>query len=155
MTRRRLVLVVAAAAVVAGAGWWLSLDRLSAEERPLVGTWAYEDWDKPGVMRTAVFGPDRVCVCPTDAAPRGDRCSWSVRGGAVVFDYEPSRLRRLLRPVAPLLGLAVKPALPPYRVEVAGDRMIITDPGGTPTVFTRAPTDEHGAGPGRDLRGGG
>jgi hypothetical protein len=138
MTRRRLILAVCVAAVIFGVAWWLSLDRLSAEEQPLVGTWAYEDWLAPGVTRVAEFRSDRGCLCPTDASPRGSPCRWSVRGGAIVFDYEPSGLRRALRPVAPLLGLAARPELPTYRVEITGDRMIITDPGGTPTVFTRA-----------------
>jgi hypothetical protein len=37
MTRRRLILAIVAA-ILLGTAWWLSLDRLSAEERLLVGT---------------------------------------------------------------------------------------------------------------------
>jgi hypothetical protein len=37
MTRRRLILALVAA-VLLGLAWWLSLDRLSAEERLQVGT---------------------------------------------------------------------------------------------------------------------
>ncbi len=141
MPRCRPLLVVAGAAVVLGAAWWLSYDRLSAEEQLLVGRWTYEDWQEKGLTRTAEFRPDRWCACPTDPAPRGAPCWWSVRDGAVVFDFEPSRLRRALRPLASLLGLSVRPVLPPYRVEVAGDRMVIHSPDGTPTAYTRAPAD--------------
>ena len=41
MTRRRLIVAILSA-VLFGMAWWLSLDRLSAEERLLVGTWIYE-----------------------------------------------------------------------------------------------------------------
>jgi hypothetical protein len=41
MTRRRLILAVVAA-VLFGTAWWLSLDRLSAEERLLVGAWTFD-----------------------------------------------------------------------------------------------------------------
>jgi hypothetical protein len=40
MTRRRLILAIVAAVLV-GMAWWLSLDRLSAQERLLVGTWLF------------------------------------------------------------------------------------------------------------------
>jgi hypothetical protein len=41
MTRRRPFLA-SFAAVPFGMAWWQSLDRLSAEERLLVGTWTFE-----------------------------------------------------------------------------------------------------------------
>jgi hypothetical protein len=41
MTRRRLIVAIVAA-VLCGMAWWLPLDRLSAEERLLVGTWSFE-----------------------------------------------------------------------------------------------------------------
>jgi hypothetical protein len=41
MTRRRLILTIVAA-VLCGLAWWLSLDRLSAEERLLIGTWTFD-----------------------------------------------------------------------------------------------------------------
>src|SRR5262249_54360779 len=41
MTRRRLIVAIVAA-VLCGMAWWLSLDRLSAEERLLVGTWNFD-----------------------------------------------------------------------------------------------------------------
>jgi len=42
MTRRRLILAIVAAAVLFGMAWCLSLDRLSAEERLLVGLWTFD-----------------------------------------------------------------------------------------------------------------
>jgi hypothetical protein len=40
MTRRRLILAIVAA-VLCGMAWWLSPDRLPAEERLLVGRWLF------------------------------------------------------------------------------------------------------------------
>jgi hypothetical protein len=143
MTRRRLVLVAALLALALGVGWWALAPGLSAVERQMVGTWTYEDWERKGAVRTAAFLPDGRCWCPTDPAPRPSPAApfrWSVRGDVVVFDFEPSRLRRALRPVAPLLGLSVRPTFS-YRVEVAADRMVIFSPDGTPTAYTRAAAD--------------
>jgi hypothetical protein len=41
MTRRRLILAVALATLVLSAGWWYYAERLSAEERLLVGVWSH------------------------------------------------------------------------------------------------------------------
>jgi hypothetical protein len=102
------------------------------------GTWTYDDRQETGLTRSAEFLSDGRCFCPTDAAANGMSCWWSVRGGSILFDCEPSRFRRLWRPVAPVLGLSVRPVFPPYRVELAGARMVIYSPDGTPTVYARA-----------------
>ena len=57
MTRRRLILAIVAV-VLLGVAWWQSLDRLSAEERLLVGTWVYEG-DSSTVCTWMRMGPDR------------------------------------------------------------------------------------------------
>jgi hypothetical protein len=137
MTRRRLILASCVAVVALGAAWWLS-DGLSAEEQQLVGMWTWHDRDVEGLTRSAEFLPDGRCFCPTDAAPNGMACCWSVRNGSILFDCEPSRFRRLWRPVAATLRLSIRPAFPPYRVELAGDRMVIYSPDGTPTAYARA-----------------
>lgn len=140
MRNRRLSLALLAAAGI-GAACWLLSDGLTAEERQLVGTWAYEDWQARGSTRTAEFHSDGTCRCPTDAAPGGMTCWWSVRHGAVVFDTEPSRLRRTFRPVARALGLSVRPVFPAYPVELTAGRLVIYSPDGTPTVYTRYSAD--------------
>jgi hypothetical protein len=138
MTRRRLILAASFAVVALGAAWGLLSDGLTAEERRLVGTWKYDDWQAKGLTRLAEFHSDGRCFCPTDAAPNGMSCWWSVRGGSILFDCEPSRFRRLWRPVASALGLSVRPVFPPYRVELAGDCMVIYSPDGTLTAYARA-----------------
>src|SRR5438876_10221198 len=102
MTRRRLILAIVAA-VPFGMGWWLSLDRLSAEERLLVGTWTFDG--KSGTGRNKMYlGPDRRCAFPW-YEPNVGHClaewfgPWFVRDGAVVFDSEPSAVRRTVRPI--------------------------------------------------------
>src|SRR5262245_44466470 len=86
MTRRRLILAIVAA-VLFGMAWWLSLDRLSAEERLLVGTWTFDG--KSGTGRNKMYlGPDRRCAFPW-YEPNVGHClaewfgPWFVRDGAV------------------------------------------------------------------------
>src|SRR6476646_4316445 len=103
MTRRRLILAIVAT-VLCGVAWWLSLDRLSAEERLLVGTWSL------GPKARWQFWPDRRHayggIQPSGAGEMTEsEGRWFVRDGAVVFDPEPSGLRRSLRPVFSRLGL--------------------------------------------------
>jgi hypothetical protein len=64
MTRRRLILAIVAT-VLFGIAWWQSLDRLSAEEQRLVGTW----------YRSV---PPRAVSTRPDAADRVNRQSASV-----------------------------------------------------------------------------
>ena len=75
--------------------WWISLDRLSAEERPLIGTWDFGD--KSGTAasrmrswRCAFSHPGRDGTLSLDEwlAP------WLVRNGAVMFVGESSAVGR-------------------------------------------------------------
>jgi hypothetical protein len=53
MTRRRLILAIVAA-VLCGVAWCLSLDRLSAEELLLVGTWTFGHKLGPGEVSNLI-----------------------------------------------------------------------------------------------------
>jgi hypothetical protein len=89
MTRRRLILAIAAA-VLLGTAWRLSLDRLSAEERLLIGMWTFEGASRTGhscmlfsADRKSTCGWSRVCgSVPTIAS--GGR--WYVHHGSLIFD---------------------------------------------------------------------
>src|SRR5262245_17918962 len=99
MTHRRLILAIVAAVLV-GMAWWLSLDRLSAEERLLVGTWTYNvTGARPRWMH---FGADRQCALGygppggpnREINPGGP---WVLRDGAILIDCEDSAVRRAFR----------------------------------------------------------
>jgi hypothetical protein len=136
MTRRRLILAACVAVIVLGAAWWLFGNWLTAEERKLVGTW-HGELDRG-------FGPDRVQYAAdhlflTISPPTPDHAPpyrWYVRSGSLVIDCEPSLIRRLLRPLAPSLGMTVRQVVA-YPLEVDEGRMIVFDPGGGSSVWIR------------------
>jgi hypothetical protein len=136
------MLIAVVAALVAGTAWWLSAHRLSAEEHLLVGTWRRQV-SGGGMTYTVTFSADRRWTEWLESAggrADGHECRWSVRDGELVIDPERYALRRVLRPLAPLLGLKI---LPPLRaaVEVAPEQIVITGPNGPRLVYTRAPVD--------------
>jgi hypothetical protein len=112
MTRRRLILAacVAVVAVVAlGAAWWWA-NRLSAEERRLVGTWRCQIGSTE-MKCTLALKADRYCDC-TVSAEFGTRSvpgRWSSRDGKIAVDYEPNPVYRALRPVLEYVGVKVTP----------------------------------------------
>src|SRR4029079_11385448 len=134
MPRRRPIFAIVAAVLV-GMAWWLSLDRLSAEERLLVGTWNLA----PNTRWR--FGPDhrhaygRSAVEMTESEGR-----WFVRDGAIVFDPEPSELWRSLRPAFRRPGLPDNlPVVAPYGlVSITASEMILATPYQTRETWTRA-----------------
>lgn len=75
--------------------WWLSLDRLSAEERLLVGTWTYGG--KSGIGASGMhFWPNRRCA--SDRSNPAVRSRWlsGARGGSFGTAWScstPSRVR--------------------------------------------------------------
>jgi hypothetical protein len=154
MRRRRLVVVACLAVIALAAASRLSLDRLSAEERAFVGVWQFAPYGVPArgdaifLVGDRGFWPHTIVLAADrtyrvrgegqepDPAPR----RWSVRGGRLVVDHEPSPLRRLLRPLATRVGLAVGPAYD-SAVELAGNALGIID-GCPPAIpYTRAPAD--------------
>jgi hypothetical protein len=144
MTRRRLTLAIVAT-VFCGAAWWLSLDRLSAEERLVVGTWIY-DGTSPNVRPAMRIGPDRQCAFAS-APPRdghyqlNSSALWYVRDGAVVFDREPSAIRRTVRPVLHAIGLPAGGAMSYSLDSIAADKLVLVLPDGTRATWTRASAD--------------
>jgi hypothetical protein len=141
MTRRRLITVIALAVLAVGLAWWLWPDGLSAEEERLVGTWR-EVTDNPGNNFTVTFTPDRGWTHLRERRTTSHTYSgrWSLRGAELTVDREPNRIGRTLRPVALFLGLRVGP-VSRMTAEVGAERLIITEPDGTRTVYTRAPAD--------------
>jgi hypothetical protein len=144
MTRHRLTLVIVAA-VLCGGAWWLSLDRLSAEERLLVGTWTFDG--ESGTGRSCIyFSPDRQSTYGwlriSGSVPMvGWGGRWYIQSGALVFDSEPSVVRRAVRPFARGVGLPVNGALT-YRLEsINADYMVLVMSDGTRETWTRAPAE--------------
>ena len=144
MTRRRLILVIVAM-VVCGFVWWQSPDRLSAEERLLVGTWIYEG--RAANVRPAMrIGPDRQCAFasspPSDGHYQFDSSArWFVRDRVVVFDGEPSAIRRTVRPVLRAIGLLPGDARSYSLDSITADKLVLVLPDGTRATWVRAPAD--------------
>jgi len=144
MTRRRLILAIVAA-VLLGMAWWLSLDRLSAEERLLVGTWNFDS--NSGTAKSLLrFEPDRRFAYRSmqdngtaSIFVWGER--WLVQDGAVVLDGERSAVRRAARPVLHSVGLPSGGTIT-YRLEsITDEEMVLMMPNGTREAWTRAPAD--------------
>jgi hypothetical protein len=144
MTRRRLILAIVAAVFV-GMAWWLSLDRLSAEERVLVGTWTFDGESGTGSPRSS-FWPDRRTAYgrrQPDGTVKmfvwGGR--WFIRDGALVFDGEPDAFRRTVRPFLRGFRLPYNGALT-YRLDSITDRaLVLVMSDGTRETWTRDRAD--------------
>ncbi|HEY1375407.1 MAG TPA: hypothetical protein VGF55_01355 [Gemmataceae bacterium] len=144
MRRRRLAVVVGLLAlVVAGAAWWLFSPALSANERALVGTWLLKSSTSGAAPRmdfraertgTSWVGPPQGAVIPLDFA------RWSLWGDRLTLDYEPSAVRRALRPVAGGIGVATRPVSSARLSFVTPDEIVVTGYGSR-QVYTRAPAD--------------
>jgi hypothetical protein len=141
MTRRRLILAIVAA-VLFGMAWWLSLDRLSAEERLLVGTWLFGGKSGTGRIEHQ-FLPDRQCWFgfgqPSHITSYVFSGRWFIRRGELVFDSEPSAVRRVFRPV--LSGLGYPTArVDSYGLEsITARELVLVMSDGTRETWTRAP----------------
>src|SRR4051794_22647082 len=108
MRRRRLMLVTAAAVVALLPAWYLLPDRLSPEERRLVGTWyAVGTWS--GEPETVEFAPDRRVRWWVGEQDARDAVRWSVSGQDLMIDPELNPVRRALRPLAPQVRIQVRP----------------------------------------------
>src|SRR5262245_56053890 len=108
MTRRRPMLAIVVA-VFAGMAWRLSLDRLPAEERLLVGTWDFDGESGTGSIRWH-FWPDHRCAFGRRRPDGSIGLTewggwWFVRDGALVFDGEREAVRRTVRPILRSVGL--------------------------------------------------
>src|SRR5437867_1538875 len=143
MTRRRLILAIVAA-VPFGMGWWPSLDRLSAEERLLVGTW--HRWVPPndfwpgGATYVHDFGPDRTCRIHAmdgrtggphlrpEGQPSGVRSRWRVRDRELVLDWDEDLVVRVRRALPAGFPGALPAAPDNCPIEqLAADELILRD----------------------------
>jgi hypothetical protein len=141
MTRRWLGLAIAIALVAFAAAWWLLADGLSAEERRLVGTWR-SDSDSGRGADFWRFAPDRRSY-RWHQAPNGNSRGtvplagpWSVAGGEIIMDGEPSGVRRPVRPLLNRLGAprdrgATGTVMTLTLEEVADDRVVVRGLDGT------------------------
>jgi hypothetical protein len=139
MTRRRLILAIVAAVLI-GMVWWLSLDRLSAEERLLVGTWTYEGKSSTGLTEMR-FESDRRSGFVLGGKMSECRGPWFFRDGEVLFDSEPNAVRRALRPILDSVGLPSSGAIRYRLTSITADEMVLLRPDGTRETWTRAPAD--------------
>jgi hypothetical protein len=125
--------------------WWLSLDRLSAEERLLVGRWTFDG--KSGTAnshmrfdrdRRFVYGRPRTGMALTMVEWAG---RWFIRDGAIILDGEREAVRRTVRPILRSVGLPWNGALT-YRLEsITADEMVLVMSDGTRESWTRAPAE--------------
>jgi hypothetical protein len=127
------------------AAWWLLSDRLSAEERRLVGTW-HVPTETVGSV-TMVVTADRRATITLVGSDFGDgplkheeTGRWAFREGEFILDKEPSLFRRLLRPVGPFIGLRARPVRR-QPIEAAHDEVTFIFPNGVRTVWTRVPPE--------------
>ncbi len=143
MRRRRLIVVAVVAVLAIGAMCWLSLDRLTPEERQLVGTWrrsigsgattitldlrADRRWQERGEYGGQLTG----------AAGGGH---WSARGGKLALNLDGRHFRRALFPLLRMAGLRVA-CYDREVIEIDGNRLVMTDVIYGHTAWTRAPAD--------------
>jgi hypothetical protein len=143
MTRRRLILAACVAVVALGAAWWLFVERLTAEERLLVGVWRPET-EQPNAEVVWEFRGDRSFQCTHTSKRKGMPSSeaiyagrWYVKGDDLFTDFEDSFFRRYFRPVARMIGMRGRD-LESSRVEsLTADRIVFVFPGDTRRVLIR------------------
>jgi hypothetical protein len=142
MTRRRLILAACIAAAALGAIWWHWIDRISAEERRLGGTWRVTSIDQRG-WRVWTLGSDNVATMT--GGPPGAfsgnfftiKYHWRWDGGRLLFECEDDPKRRIIRPLLQCLRMQVAP-LEVYIVEPRGpDQLTVIAPDGTREVWAR------------------
>jgi hypothetical protein len=154
MTRRRLLLAIVAT-TLCGMAWWLLLDRLSSEERLLVGTWYRRvpptDFWPGGAVYVHDFGPDRMCRIHAidgrtggphlgpDGHPSGIRGRWRVRDGELVCDWDEGFVVRLRRALPAGFPGALPAATDNSPIEqLAADELVFRDRRGQVCRLTRA-----------------
>ncbi len=145
MRRRRLILVITVVGVVAlaaGATCWLSFDRMTPEERQLVGTWQ-RPTDGAATLTLDLRG-DRRWQERTESGGEltgavGGR-HWSARDGKLILNHESNRFRRALFPLLRMVGLRVS-CYDREVIEIDGDHLVTTDVIYGRTAWTRASAD--------------
>lgn len=136
MSRRHLILAAALAVVALGAAWWMSWDGLTAQS----GGW----WGGGGTRTqqqdsTTVFSADRRYRSeggPPQPIGEQPPVWWSIQGDWLVFDAEPSPLRRALRPVARFVRLRIGPVMS-YQMEQSADELVFPQADGSRVICVR------------------
>jgi hypothetical protein len=139
MKRGRSILAVVALAGALGAAWWLNADRLTAEEKALVGTWRSYDsrsneWSEMRLLPDRQYYCVRLSAPSTHASPSG---RWSVRNGTLIVDLEASTVRRAMRQVADRIGVVVADVGIFPLASVTSDEFVISRRSSPPGKWTR------------------
>jgi hypothetical protein len=148
MACRRLILAACVAVVALGAASWWYSDRLTDEERQLVGTWRTKT-PYGSITGTMCFGADHrmqitrqlkiASASPVIATETG---RWSFRERSLSVDYEHNAIRRALRPFCIYLGINVGYVSSTTMESVTTDEIVTPAPRGGPgEVWTRVRED--------------
>jgi hypothetical protein len=158
MARRRLIKFVGVLELVtAGAAWWLSIDRLSAEEQRLLGTWYLRE---PPGMRLAGgvvvhdYGPDRTCrvhlidrrtgtvAVRRDGRPDETLGRWQVRDGKLVCAWDTGLLGRVRQALPARVSGTKRGTSEILEIErLTDDELVVRDRMGRVGRLTRDPAD--------------
>jgi hypothetical protein len=146
MTRRSLILAACVAVVALGVAWWYGMNRLSVEERRLLGTWhptsGSGHWtfgaDRNGRFQRSRTGPvsDDPTV-PTTSWSCDFPEHWAIRDGAIVIDGEMNIFRRAFRPVVRMFGRPRSEPMSFALESVTAAEMVIVQPDGSKDIWTR------------------
>jgi hypothetical protein len=138
-------LAACVAVVALGAAWLAFSDRLSgrltAEERQLVGKWQPGADASKSAAATLEFKADRQLHALYALPPAGNGgridSHWSIRAGKFHIDSEPRPIRRLVRPLAGLLGINVGSLASYPSISISENEFTSTDAKGTKYTWTR------------------
>jgi hypothetical protein len=142
MARRRL-LVVAVAGIAAAVAWWAWPDRLTFQEKRLVGTWQWPSllWDDDYLVE---FMPDRSWRCwPIKKSwlyggIQGG--AWRIRDQELILDWEESPVYRFLRPLSAAIGsTGIRPPVSYLIVTETPGNLTIEDRNGERIMLKCAP----------------
>jgi hypothetical protein len=139
MKRWRAIAAVVALALALGTMWWLFTDRLTAEERSLVGTWKMCPHPILGSGEWT-FGSDRQSRSwrrgPSESGSTGRFGYWHLRGNTIIIEDEDAydrTVRRLLRAV----GYFHSDGMTYTADSITPDEIVFVGPDGTREVWTR------------------
>jgi hypothetical protein len=139
MTRRRLILAACVAVVALGAAWWLTSERLTEDERSLVGTWRFS---ATVGNRVWTFRPDGRARLDADGpgslfTGRILDCHWTATARELTLDSETSWVRRTLRPLLQRFGEHIDPPIAFTVVSRTENQVIVKVPITGAQVWTR------------------
>jgi hypothetical protein len=125
MARRRLVIgVLVLAALSVEVFLSLNLSGLTAEERRLVGVWRTPmSTETPETVVTVFTADGRAYSAELrDLKPTSESVGWWwIRDGRIIMEYEPSAVRRALRPALARMRVKVQGQPRPVGLEWVSD----------------------------------